>query len=151
MKPGEFYKFTPRSNWCREGTARVTDSGVLVDTYWGLDASAYEYALLPDERATIVLLFDSNEYDELPRHDRSQRYRWEQFHPNDREKVSEQHGCTTHYFVRKGAKPDLQTKIENARRDLEEARSALRSAQWTVESRERDLADLISKSEESAE
>jgi len=94
------------------------------------------------EKSSAVLLFDSSDYDELDRYSSSSRYKWEQYHPDDRKKTTEQHGCYTRWFIRKGAKPDMGTKIANARARLEEAEQSLRSAQFSVESRTRELQEL---------
>lgn len=138
FKIGQFYSYTLKDSWCREGIAEVTKYGVR-DTYWGdHDATPLSEA----EKATAVLLFDSVDYDELDRYSSSSQHRWEQFHPDDRKKTTEQHGCYVRRFVRKGTNPDLRTKIENARLRLEEAEQELRSAQWRVENRKRELEEL---------
>lgn len=138
FKVGQFYSYAIKDSWCREGIAEVTKYGVR-DTYWG-DHDATP--LNEGEKASAVLIFDADDYDELDRYGSSSRHRWEQYHPDDRKKTTEQHGCYTRWFVRKGAKPDLGTRIENARARLAEAEAALRSAKYGVESRTRDLEDL---------
>jgi len=143
MKPGEVYAYTPISGWCHEGTAIVAKCGRLVDTYWGIDANPGEYAIHPDEVNTARLLFDMADYDMLYRYGRdTSKFRWEQFHTEDRQKVTEQHGCRTIYFVRKGAHHSLAQRITNAHRDLAEAEGELRSAQRSVELRKEDLQEL---------
>ncbi len=140
FKIGQFYSYTVRDRWCREGLAEVTKRGIL-DTYWGPDGTENS-PLTESEKASAVLLFDSADYDELDRYSSSSKHRWEQFHPDERKKTTEQHGCYTRWFVKKGAKPDLGTKIANARVRLSEAEQQLKSVKWSVESRTRELEEL---------
>lgn len=140
FKIGQFYRYTVRDSWCREGIAEVTSRGIL-DTYWGSNTSESS-PLIAAEKATCVLLFDSADYDELDRYCSSSKHRWEQYHPDDRRKTTEQHGFYTRWFVKKGAKPDMATKIANARARLDESQQSLRSAQFSVESRIRELEEL---------
>lgn len=138
FKVGQFYSYAIKDSWCREGVAEVTEYGVR-DTYWGNhDATP----LSEGERASAVLLFDSADYEELDRYSSSSKHLWEKYHPDDRKKTTEQHGCYTRWFVKKGAKPDIGTRIENARVRLAEARDELKSAQWRFESRTQELEEL---------
>lgn len=146
FKIGQFYSYRRRETWCLEGIAEVTKHGIL-DTYWGHNGTDGS-PLNDSEKASAVLLFDSTDYDELDRYNSSSRHQWEKFHPDDRKKTTEQHGCYTRWFVKKGAKPDLGTLIENARARLVEAEETLRSAQWSVESRARELGELESQQTE---
>ena len=140
FKVGEFYEYSPKTVWCREGIAEVIERGVF-DTYWGHNPSDSS-PLSPEEKATAVLLFDSSEYDELDRYCSSSRHRWEQFHPSERKKTTEQHGCHKRWFIKKGAEPDIGTRINNAKARLSEAEQELKSAQWRVESRTKELEEL---------
>lgn len=138
FKIGQFYSYIPINTWCHEGLAEVTKRGVL-DTYWGTTSDS---PLLEREKDSAVLLFDIADYDELDRYCSSSKHRWNQFHPNDRQKITEQHGLRVRWFIKKGASPDFGTKIENARERLTEAEHELRSAQWRVESRKAEVAEL---------
>lgn len=146
FKVGQFYRYSPKTNWCHEGLAEVTKHGIL-DTYWG--GSSETSPLNEAERASAVLLFDSADYDELDRYNSGSKYRWEQHNPNERQKITEQHGCRTRWFIKKGAVPCIDTKIQNALDRLEEAEVELRSAKYRVESRTEEIARLVKEKDAS--
>lgn len=143
MKPGEVYSYIPKSYWCHEGTAIVAQNGQLVDTYWGIDANPYEYAISCEEAHTATLLFDTADFDQLDKWRQSEsKSRWEQFVPGDRQRVTSQHGLQVVYFLRNGAHRSLATRIANAQRDLEFAKDELQSAQYCVDLCTEELAEL---------
>ena len=121
------------SRWCREGVA-TKENGALFDTFW--QGTSDRHRLSAAEAASAVLVFDTDEYDELPLSPRVSD-QWAQYAPADREVIPSQHGLQFRYFVRKGSSPDLATRIENAKRDVEDAESKLRAAEsglrWACE------------------
>ena len=137
MKPGEFYRFTPDNHHCTEGIAAVEENGTLNDTFWG---SAYDNPLSETERATLELYFDSADFDEI-KHSLAQQ-KFEKFHPDDRRRVTSQHGLQGRYFVRKGAKEDIATQIKNTEAWIEQATAELRSAERNKQRAEEWLAQL---------
>lgn len=139
--PGDVLGYIPRWHHCREGVAFVRDDGAVVDTFWRhTDSSAAR--LDESELATAEMRFNVNDYDALDLYSKSSRPTWLTYHPDDRGRIPSQHGLQEALFVRRGAVPNLETQIANARADVEEAESALRSAQWRLDLRREDLAKL---------
>ena len=141
FKPGDVVRYEAPSGWCREGTAITREDGILVDTYWLND----NHVLTDEEIVTAELVFNLADYDELDRYQRNSAEIWKTYSPTDRETVTSQHGLQVRWFVRKGARPDLQTQIENARQALTDAESKLQSAEARVRGARRDLEQLESK------
>lgn len=134
--------------WDREQPIEPNVPLVLFDTFWG--GGSETHRLTDAELATAVLVFDTDDYDMLPRYPRDSAHRtWLQYRPEDRKTVTSQHGLQNDYYVRKGSKPDLLTKIENARAHLESRESKLRQATWGVESAQRDLDELLAEADSS--
>lgn len=145
MKVYEYESIERPSRHCREEVAVEID-GRLVDTFWSLGSESH--TLTPAERATATFIFDTDDYDQLPTYPReAARATWEQYHPDDRGIITSQHRLQNDYYVRKGSKPDLATKIENAeahlRKCVSEAESAARQVEWA----QRDLDELVSARE----
>ena len=146
---GDVVRYEPDggNRWCREGMAVAQLRGdgegriVYIDTYWaGMSGS---HILTAAEATTVERLFNVGDYDELPRGCRlGSADKWAKYAPADRQVVTSQHGLQRRWFVRKGASEDHATQVENARVRLAEAESKLRSAQWSVESAQRDLANI---------
>lgn len=123
---------------CREGMAveqEYYDGSVfLTDTFWG---TCDDNVLTEDEQATAVLLFDTDGCEPVPDgHD------IRDYAEADRFAITHQHGLQRELYIRKGATPDLDTQIENARQALEDARSTLRSAESDVQLAEEELDSL---------
>jgi hypothetical protein len=146
FKPGDvldYHTLTRPNRWCREGVAIVEPgrhggAPIAVDTYW---SSGFDnHILTEDELATAQLRFNINDYDELDRYARGTRSEWETYHPLERQEVCSQHGLETRYFIRKGAKPDLSTRIANLDRRIEEQEQKVRTAkadlEWMRQARE---------------
>lgn len=147
IRPGDVVRYSTLSRpnrWCREGmatTERGEDRTVLVDTYW--DGGSERHVLTPAEVSTAEVLFNLDDYEELPRYQpASSRGRWAMYAPADRQVITSQHGLTVRYFVRKGAQPDPSTQVDNARVALDEAKAALSSAQSAVAYRQAELERL---------
>jgi hypothetical protein len=145
------YETLTRPNrWCREGIAIAEQRGsgaiYLLDTYWGHHTSE-THVLSDPEIATAELLFNLDDYDELDKYSSGSKLKWERYAPADRRIVTEQHGCYTRWFVRKGAVESWPTKIENAQRELDKKREDLKHAQWHVEWAEQELARVIADAE----
>jgi hypothetical protein len=146
FRAGDVVKYVPADRfdrwWCREGTAIATQRDgdiILVDTYWG--SGSDNHVLRDDETATATLKFNLGDFDELPSRP-GVRLAWGKYAPADRELIPSQHGLQCRYFIRKGAAESLPTQVENATQALIDAESELRSAQWRVESRAKELAEL---------
>lgn len=141
MKVYTYESIERPSRHCREEVAVEID-GALIDTFWSLGTESHR--LTDAERATAKLVFDTDDYDQLPTYPRdSARRTWEQYAPEDRGIITSQHRLQNDYYVRKGSKPDLTTKIANARTRLDSRETELRHAAWAVESAQRDLDELL--------
>ncbi|WP_277209201.1 hypothetical protein [Isoptericola croceus] len=119
--------------WCREGFAIARRRGdgriVLLDTFWALGSESH--VLTGDEVATAQVEFNLDDF--IAERDIPGRWPWQAFHPDDRRMYTSQHGLRVHRFVRKGAEPDGQTQIDNARRRVSEAEEKVASAQRSLE------------------
>jgi hypothetical protein len=135
FRPGDVVRYEPENRWCHDGYAiaekRRDGQVILVDTYWNSGASLGTVEPLVYEH-----LFNLADYDVQPAHV------WETFAPADRQYIPKHSGYQTVHLVRKGATPDLATRISNAQDRVDEAESALRSAERTLAWRRRELADL---------
>lgn len=145
-RPGTVVRYTPTRErhdprWCREGTAIANEQGVLVDTYWCSGGDSHVLRR-DDELASVEVLFHIDDYDELDRYGRGTPAVWETYHPDDRRRVTSQHGLQARYFVRKGATPDLETQIANAREAVREAEAEVEGAERRLERRRDELAAL---------
>lgn len=141
FKPGDVLAYVPRWHHCREGVAFVREDGRAVDTFWRHDDSSAP-GLNEEELATAEVRFNVNDCDALDLYSASSRPTWLTYHPDDRGRIPSQHGLQEALFVRSGAEPNLRTQIENAQADVEEAESAVRSAQYRLDARREDLAKL---------
>jgi hypothetical protein len=142
LRAGDVLSYLPSQHHCRQGTALVTEDGLAFDTFWGIRPDNQSHFLTPKELTTAEVKFNVNDFDMLDRYSRSSVSTWETYHADDRGRIGSQHQHQSVYFVRKGAQPDLGTQIENARGEVEEAESALRSAQYRLERRREGLARL---------
>lgn len=140
--PGDVLAYTPERRHAREGTAFVTESGHAVDTYWEPTGDAQSHVLTTAELATAEVKFNVNDYEPLDRYAGGSRSVWMTYHHNDRARISSQHGLQEQLYVRRGAKPDIGTQIANAEAEVKVAESAVRSAEYTLACRRRDLAEL---------
>lgn len=135
------YETLDRPNrWCREGVAVELDGGRLIDTFWAGIGSSHQ--LTEAEVATAVLRFDTDDFDELDEYKQHSKATWNTYAPEDRETITSQHRLRSRLFIRKGAKPDLPTQIENASAELERLRGEAAMAQRRVEWAHDALAKL---------
>lgn len=146
FKPGDVLAYTPREYHCCEGTAFVTENGTPLDTFWGPDGDGQYGRLREEELATAEIKFNVNDYDALDRYSKGSAATWKTYHPDDRALITSQHRLQHQFFIRKGAKPDLSTQIENAQAAVEDAESELRSAEARLGWRRQELAELQSVS-----
>ena len=133
LRPGDVVTYEPENRWCHDGWAVAEareDRVVLVDTYWISGGKVVK----PE---TYEVQFNLADYDEV-----SHRQTWEQYAETDRQWIPRHAGYQTIYLVRKGAQPDLATRIENAREAVREAEGKVRSAQWSLDWCRRELAEL---------
>ncbi len=153
FRVGDVVRYSPQPRfpgqrdvrWCREGTAiaEKRDDGrlVLVDTFWG--SGSDNHVLTDAELATAEIRFNLNDYDALKEYPRGASHdTWMKYAPAHRETVTAQHGLQSRYYIRKGAQPDLDTQIVNARAVVADAEAAVDSAKWHLECARRDLAAL---------
>lgn len=145
LKPGDVLWYSPEGGThARECLAFVREDGRVVDTFWhDFDRGSSSYHLRDVEIERAELRFNVNDYEAFDRYDRTAAGRWETYHPDDRARISSQHNLQEVLFIRKGATPDLGTKIKNAQARVAEAESDVRSAQHCLEWRRKDLADLL--------
>jgi hypothetical protein len=143
------YETLDRPNgWCREGIAIATKVGSrlkLLDTYWS--GGSETHALTDAEVATAELIFNIGDYDELDRYSSGTPRMWEKYAPADREIITEQHGHSMRWFIRKGASEDWPTQIDNARRRVAERESDLAVTQRSLEWERQELARIIAAAE----
>lgn len=144
FKPGDVLRYVPaRGTWARECTAVVLESGRAVDTYWhSYERDSMAHILSDAELESASFVFNTGDYDALDRYDKGARAKWLTFHPDDRGRISSQHNLQELLFIRKGATPDLETQIGNARSKVEDAESKLQMAQGTLDWARKELAKL---------
>lgn len=140
FKAGDVIRYVPDGGWhARQGTAIVNEHGKAVDTFWG-DGSGH--VLREKELAGAEVVFNLGDYRKLGEHFERRQDEWLKYAPEDRQRIGSQSQYQSTYYVRVGAEPSLDTQIENARVAVQDAESAVRSAQQTVEWRKEDLAKL---------
>jgi hypothetical protein len=140
---GDVLRYAPSQNHCREGMAFVTESGNALDTYWGPEGDSNSHALTDRELSTAKVVFNVAEFTVLDRYSAASGEKWETYSPDDRERVTSQHGLQELLFVRRGARPNLGTQIDNARRDVGHAEDALRGAQQRLDSVRARLYEML--------
>lgn len=139
MTAGDVYTYTPDQHHCTEGLAIEDERGRIIDWYWGNSRDAMFDKIVSRDAADLNLVANLGDYDLTPRDGRESN---REYAPEDRLVITSQHGLQRTYYIRKGAIPDLATKIENARADLRDAESAARSAQFRMERAQDTLARL---------
>lgn len=137
MSAGDVYTYSPKEHHCIEGLAIENEHGKIIDWFWGGDVVGNQ-VVSPDAE-DLTRIANLNDYVLTPRSGRESNV---DYAPEDRLTIHSQHGLQRTHYIRKGARPDRTTKIENARRRLEDAESKARSAQHQVEWAQREL-DLL--------
>lgn len=137
MSAGDVYTYTPKSRHCMEGLAVENERGIIIDWFWSGDAVGNQ-AVSPGAE-DLTKIANLSDYDLTPMNGRKSN---KDYAPEDQLVLTSQHGLRRTYYIRKGAEPDLTTKIENARKRLEQAESDARSAQFQVERAREDLDRL---------
>ena len=140
MSAGDVYTYSPKKHHCTEGLAIENERGQLVDWYWHGDIVWDQ--IVPKDAEDLVKIANLKDYDLTPRDGRESN---EDYAPEDRLVIHAQHGLQRTHYVRKGSKPDLATRIENARERLAEAESEARSAQRRVEWAQEALDKLVAE------
>ena len=130
MSAGDVYTYTPTQRHCTEGLAIEDERGRLQDWYWGSTRDSMLDKVVSRDAADLTFVANLNDYELTPRNGQESNA---DYAPTDRLVITAQHGYQRTYYIRKGATPDLATKIDNARARLEEAESDLRSAQFRVQ------------------
>jgi len=137
MSTGDVYTYSPKERHCLEGLAIENEHGKIIDWFWSGDVVGNQVVSPDAEDLTkIANLYD---YEMTPRDGRESN---QDYAPEDRLLIHSQHGLQQTHYIRKGAKPDLATRIENARERLSEAEYDARSAQRRVKSAQEALAEL---------
>ena len=140
FRVGDVVHYQTDNRWCKEETAIARegrDGIVLADTFWGSGNDCH--ILRGPEIETAQVLFNLSDFRELDRHE---RHTWQDYNPADREVITSQHGLQKRLLIRLGARPDLVTKIENAREKVAEAERELSSAESRLKWAREDLANL---------
>ncbi|MFE6966925.1 hypothetical protein ACFVAJ_17575 [Agromyces sp. NPDC057679] len=127
FRDGDVLNYTPSKTVRREGVAVIMNRqrfipgrgtqtvNDVVDTYW--NALNYDsHVLSIQEIDTASVRFNVHDFRVLE-HDET----FADFHPDDRATIPSQHGLILRRFVRLGAAPDLETKIENAKQAYDDA------------------------------
>lgn len=138
MATGDVYTYIPTQHHCREGLAIENDRGRLIDWFWGGHDLSLDNIVDRDADA-LTFVANLNDYELTPRDGRESN---RDYAPADRLVIHSQHGLQLTHYIRKGASPDLSTKIANARIRVAEAESDLRSAESAVKWARKDLEDL---------
>lgn len=144
FRPNDVVRYRSAEHHCREGVAIAKDCGssfVLVDTFWQ-SGSHEDHVLTESEIATTELVFNMEDYDELDRYMSSSEGLWNKYATSDRQVVTSQHGLQKRWFIRKGASPDWDTQIENARQVVADYERRLESVRSGLEWARRDLAEV---------
>ena len=142
LRPGNVLRYVPRGGThARECTAFVNERGVAVDTYWRAHGDGQSHWLRPGEVATASVLFNVGDFDALDYYAATSRSTWESYHPDDRARITSQHGLQEQLYVRRGAKPCVKTQVENARASVEVAESKVRSAESYLQAMRERLAE----------
>jgi len=139
MSTGDVYTYTPTQHHCREGLAIEDERGRLYDWFWGSSRDSMLDKVVPRDAQDLTFVANLNDYELTARDGRESN---SEYAREDRLVITSQHGLQRTYYVRKGAKPDLATKIENARTELREADEKARQAHRNVEWAQKKLARL---------
>ena len=139
MSAGDVYTYTPEQNHCTEGLAIEDERGRLHDWFWGSSRDSMLDKVVSRDAADLTLIANLDDYELTHRDGRESN---QDYALEDRLMIHSQHGLQRTYYIRKGASPDLATRIENAVRHLEEAQSNERSAKYKVERAQNTLAEL---------
>lgn len=155
LKLNDIWRLRPKdyselANWCRENMFLIvkTKNGEkrFLDTYWGIGGDGKNYSLNEILKLGEISLYCN--LDNLKRVSKDEQQNYEE---SARYYISEQHGCTTHYFVRKDAGVSLSTMIQNARKALNEAEKeaeyAVRQVAWQAQ----ELQKLLDREEQMAQ
>lgn len=138
MTAGDVYSYTPEDRHCMEGLAIENERGKLIDNFW--HGEVVWRQVITRDAADLTLIANLGDYDKLGQYDDINDYA-----KSDRLVITAQHGCQRTYYVRKGATPDLATKIENARAAVAKAEAEAQSAQRHVERAKQELASLLAE------
>lgn len=139
MTTGDVYTYTPTQSHCHEGLAIEDERGRLYDWYWGSSRDSMLDKIVSRDAKDLTFIANLNDYELTARDGRESN---KDYAPADRLVITSQHGYQRTYYIRKGATPDLSTKIANARRKLEEAESEMRAASFRVEWARKELSAL---------
>ena len=126
--------------WCREGIAIAQKDGRLHDTFWGSGSEAH--IVREVELPSVEVLFHMDDYDELDKW-RPDRQKWLTYAPDDRKRITMQHGLQERLFIRKGALPHRETMLAQARQKVEDAEGDVRRAEGDLRWAREDLAALL--------
>lgn len=147
LTPGNVLSYIPKDYHCRQGTAIVLEDGRgAVDTFWdefGKDSNCHW--LTGKELETAEVKFNVNDYEQIGTYGHcapSDEAEWARYRPEDRAHIGSQSQWCAVLLVRKGSKPDTETIIENARREVELAEGDVESANRKLGWARENLAKL---------
>lgn len=143
MSARDVYTYTPKERHCIEGLAIENERGDLIDWFWGGSTVSYRQRVARDAE-DLTLVANLGDYELTARDGRESN---SDYAPKDRLTITSQHGWQRMHYFRKGAAPDISTRIENARAALHEAEAEARSAQHRVEWAQESLAKLESEAQ----
>jgi hypothetical protein len=139
VRAGDVYTYTPERHHCTEGLAIEDERGRLYDWYWGTSRDSMLDKIVSRDATDLKFIANLNDY-ELTAQDGRQSNK--DYAREDRLVITSQHGYQRTHYVRKGARPDLATRIANARERLGDAEAELRSAESSVKWAQRELAEI---------
>ena len=149
MVEGDVLSYRPAEHWCRQGQAVVVQvrggNLIAIDTYWGINPCMEAHILTAEELKGAELEFNMTDFEALDFHSPASKAVWDTYHPDDARVIGSQHAHQKHYFIRKGATPDLGTQIANAENVVAERKDDVRSAQAALRWAEEYLEELKAK------
>jgi hypothetical protein len=135
MAKNDVYTYTPEDRHCLEGLAIENERGTIVDWFWRGEVVWNQ--VVRRDAADLTKIANLDDYELVP----SNR----EYAREDRLTITAQHGHQRTYYIRKGAKPDLATRIENARAALREAMSEADYARRRADRAQEDLERLLAE------
>jgi hypothetical protein len=139
VSAGDVYTYTPERRHCTEGLAIENEHGKLIDWFWGGSYDSLTSKYVGSDATNLTLIANLGDYELTPRGGRESNHDYAE---KDRLVIHSQHGLQKTFYVRKGSKPDLATKIDNARWQVQEAEADLHAAQRTLDRAEAELSML---------
>lgn len=144
MSAGDVYTYTPTEHHCMEGLAIENERGSLIDWFWNGSIVSHRQIVSRDA-AGLTFVANLGDYEMT---DRDGSKSNAEYAPADRLTIHAQHGLQRTNYIRKGATPDLATKIDNAKHEVESAEAEMRSAKHHLEWARTKLSELEAEATE---